>query len=50
MFDIFEHEGLWARLCGIRLISKNRVPCVLSMNPCGRFKLFFLETPEIEKG
>ena len=50
MFNIFEHEGLWARLCEYSLDSKNSVPCVLSLNPCGRFKLFFLETPEIEKG
>jgi len=34
----------------IRFISKNRVPCVGSSNPCGIPRDFFFDTPEMEKG
>ncbi len=30
--------------------SKNNVPCVLSLNPVSRPKLFFLDTPAMENG
>ena len=34
----------------ISLILKKRVPCVGSLNPCALPRLFFFETPAIEKG
>ena len=47
-FSSMNAFGRFARM--IRHTSKNRVPCVLSSKPVARPRLFFLDTPAIEKG